>query len=715
MSAQRIRRPIAVLLSRFPLITETFILREVIELERQGQPVVLVPMMREKAKVVHEEARPWMQRALFTPFISLPILSAFLKACLRRPATIARLLFWITGGALFRPATLLKSVALLPKSALLAERLQEEGVTHIHAHFATHPTTMARIISELSGIPFSFTVHAHDIFVERTLLREKIRDARFIRSISHFNRGFLQSLYGTAVADKTEVVHVGIEPEKYAPQADKPRRLNAPLRVISIAALKPYKGVPYLVRACGLLISEGIDLRCDIIGLGPMRGAIRRAIVKEGLHGRVRLRGALPQHVVADEIRRSDLFVLPSIVAADGQMEGIPVALMEAMAAGKPVIATAISGIPELVEDQRSGFLVDPANPRQLADAMHRLLTDGELREKFAREGCEKVRREFDLRACVTLLLDAFDRYALTDARDDASIGAVASALPETCGLRRVAHGTDAIAFELCCVPGGEIVIKQHLSRPNESRPPEVRAADEWRLLQRISEHFRGDPQLGVPRPIRFDEAAATVTMSRAEGAPLSALIREARGDRNGHGYALRDAMGGAGAWLHRFQELERADGLDALASITDRALHDARAVGTPRSIRERIAVLREEVEERDAVAVSHHGDFWPGNIYANGRAVRVIDFEGYTLSLPSHDVTYFLLHVSLYLALRGHRLMDLVRESFFDSYGQTLDPSELELCRLATALQLAARDDRSQSPTERLARWRVVRKELSR
>ena len=206
-----VRRPIAVLVSRFPLITETFILREISELERQGQPVVLVSMIEEHPDVMHREAVPWHGRAIYTPFLSPAITAAFGRALARQWRVLLPLIGWLAATSLHRPVTLFKSLIVVPKCAYLASRLRNEGVSHLHAHFATHPTTMALIISKLTGIPFSFTVHAHDIFVDRTHLRRKVREALFVRSISRFNKLFLERLYPGEAHGKIEVVHVGIE------------------------------------------------------------------------------------------------------------------------------------------------------------------------------------------------------------------------------------------------------------------------------------------------------------------------------------------------------------------------------------------------------------------------------------------------------------------------------------------------------------------------
>jgi hypothetical protein len=223
-SAVRVRRPVAVLLSRFPLVTETFILREIEELERQGQPIVLAPLIREHPEVVHREAESWVDRAVFTPWMSPSIAAALFRQAARRPFRLLGTALRLVGGSAGSPSMLWRSLALFPKAVLLAERLGGAGVGHLHAHFATHPATAALIAGRLSGLGFSFTVHAHDLFVDRHLLAWKLREAAFVRVISRFNRDLIADLYPWA-ADKLVVVHVGVEcraarlPSRVAPTA----------------------------------------------------------------------------------------------------------------------------------------------------------------------------------------------------------------------------------------------------------------------------------------------------------------------------------------------------------------------------------------------------------------------------------------------------------------------------------------------------------------
>lgn len=397
-------------MSRFPTVTETFILREMIEMERQDQRVRVVPMIRENPKVIHDAARPWTDRALYTPWLSAAIVRANLRALVRRPLLYVSLLVRLVAGTMVRPGTLGRTLAVFPKSVYLAEELTREGIRHIHAHYATHPSTMALVIAALSPITFSFTVHAHDIQVDRTLLRWKLRETRFVRSISDFNKRFLEELYPREAKGKIIVVHVGIEPERYEERARSIKPADDPPRVLCVAAHKPYKGLPYLIEACRILHDEGVDLRCDIVGDGPMRPQLEAMIREKRLEGVVRLAGARPESEVAQMMAEARLFVLPSIIASDGQMEGIPVALMEALAAGRGVVTTAISGIPELVEDGVSGLLVAPEDAPALAAAMKRLLTNRVLAEEMGRRGQQKVRAEFTLRDCVRQLLARLDR-----------------------------------------------------------------------------------------------------------------------------------------------------------------------------------------------------------------------------------------------------------------------------------------------------------------
>src|SRR5207237_8393743 len=278
------RDAVAVLMSRFPAVTETFILREMIEMERQGQPVRLVPMLKDSPPVLHDAAKAWTDRALYTKFLTPRIALANLATLLREPVNYLTLLLRLIFGTMASPRIFIRTLALWPKSVFLARQLEREGIRHIHAHYATHPATMALVISKLSPITFSFTVHAHDIFVNRLLLRWKLRETRFVRSISDFNRRFLEELYPAEATGKIEVIHVGIYPETYVQTAAK---LGAPSlsetpQILCVAAHKPYKGLPVLIEACARLRDEGVVFQCNAIGHGPTHDELPATIPPRG-------------------------------------------------------------------------------------------------------------------------------------------------------------------------------------------------------------------------------------------------------------------------------------------------------------------------------------------------------------------------------------------------------------------------------------------------
>ena len=405
------RRTVAVFLSRFPSVTETFILREVTELERQGQSIRLVPMLEEAPPVLHEAARPWIARALYTWYVSPAILAANLRTFVRNPLRYLALLVRLIAGTLLSPSIFVRTIAVFPKSVFIARELEREGVRHIHAHFATHPTTMALIAAKLSRMTFSFTVHAHDIQLDHSLLRWKLRETRFVRSISEYNKRFLESRYPAETNGKIHVIHVGIEPAAYEENARNHPLANVDVpRILCVAAHRPYKGLPVLIDACRMLKDEGVRFECNVLGQGPMRDELERLVRDRGVGDVFHLLGPKPEHVVATMMGEATLFVLPSIIAPDGQMEGIPVALMEAMASGRAVVTTRISGIPELVEDGVNGRLVEPGDARALADAMKTLLADPAAAAAMGQRGQEKVGAGFTLDGCTRELLALLDR-----------------------------------------------------------------------------------------------------------------------------------------------------------------------------------------------------------------------------------------------------------------------------------------------------------------
>ena len=736
-----VRTAIAVLVTRFPVVDEAYILREIVELERQGQPVVLVPLLRGRGKVVHEEAKPWMKRALYMPLISPKIVMSNLRAMVQHPARYFKVLLLLFYGTMIRPRTLIRTLALFPKSVHLARVLPKRGIRHMHSHFSTHATTMAYIIARFSDITYSFTIHGPDVFVHRLLLLEKISRATAVRTISAFNKAFLCGLYPSIPEEKIQVVHAGVNPDVYETASSEAEPATRRPKILSVGAVTPSRGFVFLIEACLMLKRAGIDVEATIVGTGERLRFLRHWVKYLGLADDIHLPGPLPQHDVAKLMGEMDVFVLPSVIANDGQMDGIPITLMEAMAAGKPVIASAMSGIPELIDDRVSGLLIDATHTQRIANAIRYLLSNPAVRHKMGRAGQRRIREEFDIRRTVASLIE------FLDAREQ-EVPPVADRLlsitweplkPAAFGVRQVHERRDSYVAEVAISDGSakrEVVVKQQRARPAESRKATDRARIEFQALTMLRERMRDDMTetgravaYSVPKVLAFDEDSAALILESARGRSLEAIIREGRnrGPQNVHYIALQRA----GIWLAKLQSFTRTeddDGRHLLTAIVVLALRDLElAVFGDRELRpyradiaDKLRALESRVADKKFRVVARHGDYWPGNIYIDDNRVEVIDFEGFREGLPQEDVAQFLIHLDMYFAYPLlSNMRRRLRTAFLDSYaafGGELDDDALQLFTITTALQSLARVRR---PTQGVLRnyWRrrVLRKVIRR
>jgi glycosyltransferase involved in cell wall biosynthesis len=378
------------------------VLYEMLALQQQGVAVEVFPLINERASVMHPEAKPFVERARYQPVLSGAILKSQWRFMRANPKVYFGLWWEVLRGTFGSTNYLVGGLGILPKAVRFAHEMKQLGVTHIHAHFANHPAVAALAVHRLTGIPFSFTVHAHDLYVDQHMLERKVRSAAFVVAISEYNKEFIIRHCGEDVRDKIVVVHCGVDTRLFQPRQKEPG--SGPFTIVCVGSLEEKKGQTYLVEACRLLKARGLDFVCHLIGEGQTRAALDRQIQQAGLAGLVRLEGGKPREEVARMLREADAVALPSIVTKSGKMEGIPVALMEPLACEVPVVSTRISGIPELVEDGVTGLLVPPQDALALADALERLARDPELGRRMGRAGREKVLREFDLADSTTKL-----------------------------------------------------------------------------------------------------------------------------------------------------------------------------------------------------------------------------------------------------------------------------------------------------------------------
>jgi colanic acid/amylovoran biosynthesis glycosyltransferase len=403
-----VTKQVAYVTSAFPYLPETFILREICELEARGWDLTVFALKPPPIPGTHANARRWAPRTLLFAPLGAASLRATLWYLLRSPRMLLGLwlkaLWWNRGSLNF----LVRVPAILLQAAAMARVMQRRGIRHIHAHFASHPALAALAAATLAGTSYSVTVHAHDIFMRHTGLRPKMLQATFLACISDFNRQYLRQLIPDLRPESLLLVRCGVDPKRFRP-ADASGSPRSPFRLVCVASLQEYKGVQVLVEALARLARDGVAFECLLICTGPLRPSLEARVRELGLVDRVSFLGAQPEERVAELVRGAAVFVAPSVLTNSGQMDGIPVALMEAMASGVPVVASRLSGIPELVIDGVTGVLVPPGDVGALAAAIQRLAREPAMAQQLAEQGRQHVLREFNLEANTALLASLFE------------------------------------------------------------------------------------------------------------------------------------------------------------------------------------------------------------------------------------------------------------------------------------------------------------------
>jgi colanic acid/amylovoran biosynthesis glycosyltransferase len=413
---------VAYIMSRFPKLTETFVLFEMMAVEALGAEVEVFPLLRTREKAVHAEAAPFVARAHFHRFLSIAVLRANLRLLCRRPAACLGV-WWEALSATWRSWNFfVGAIVFLPKAIVFASEMERLGIDHIHAHFANHPALAALVVHRLTGIPFSFTAHAHDIHVDRTMLAAKVESAAFVATIADFNKELIVGACGGRFRDKVHVIHCGVDPQAFARQGEAHERLQ----IACVASLEPVKGHRYLVEACRRLRDRGVAFTCQIVGDGTLRRAVAQQVAANSLRDCVTMCGPRTRAEVAQILGASDVAVLASAPLTNGKQEGIPVILMEAMAAGLPVVATKTGGIAELVEPDVSGLLVEPGDAAGLADAIETLARDGARRAAMGQQGRRRIMRDFNQHRSAAQLVNLFkvSRLVSDSQSADASLAA---------------------------------------------------------------------------------------------------------------------------------------------------------------------------------------------------------------------------------------------------------------------------------------------------
>lgn len=385
---------VAYMTGQYPRATDTFIQREVAALRGRG---VFVQTFSIRKPDVKENVGPEQQAEGARTHYVLPARTAALlkghaRLLLAKPG---RYLAALKTALTVRPPglkALVWQAAYFVEAAVVADRMAALDLSHLHNHFSNSSCSVAMLAAQLGGFTFSFTMHGPAEFYEPKYWRidEKIRRALFVACISNFCRSQAMVFAPQECWEKLHIVHCGVDPADFKSNGADERSAEAQ-RLLFVGRLAAVKGLPILLDAVARLTLGWPAIKLTVAGDGPDREKLKAQSQRLGIEANVEFSGYQSQQQVRELLGRSDVFVMASFA------EGVPVVLMEAMAARVPVVATRIAGIPELVEDGVSGLLVPPGDPAALAEKIDRLLRDRNLRSDFGRAGSEKVSRDFNL------------------------------------------------------------------------------------------------------------------------------------------------------------------------------------------------------------------------------------------------------------------------------------------------------------------------------
>jgi colanic acid/amylovoran biosynthesis glycosyltransferase len=385
----------AYLFERFPSFGQTFCYREVAELTRQGVNSPIFAIRNPKCEPPQDWDQRIVERVHYLPGEE-QLLREVRQASKKGKLTeeiISALDEWGRRTDFLR----------LYQAVYVGLRMQEIGIRHVHAHFAGMAARTAFWIGKFFPITFSFTAHANDIFAPRDFevsLDKLVDAARVIVTETDYAEKFLREHF-PGRGDRIHRIYNGLDLAPFV-HADFS---SIPPLIVALGRFIAKKGFADLIRACRLLVERGKSFRCEIIGEGPLEEELREQIAQLDLQGCVELPGAKPQHEIREYLAAASAFVLPSVIDADGGMDNLPTVIMEAMAAGLPVISTAIGGIPEMVIQNETGFLVPPGDVAALAGAIERLFDEIGLARRLGERGFQRAKELFSIEKNVRSLL----------------------------------------------------------------------------------------------------------------------------------------------------------------------------------------------------------------------------------------------------------------------------------------------------------------------
>lgn len=393
------------IIGTYPGLTTTFIDREIRSLRKRGVNLLVVSIRKPWGPISAEQMDLQRDVKYLLPISLLTLIWGHLRSVLLQPVVY----FGTLGYLITRPHPTLKSrfmtILHFGEGVYAAHLVRHRSWDQIHAHFVDRAATVALTVGRMLDLPYSLTAHAGDIYVDPVLLPEKLSEAKFVVTCTGYNKTYLTQFGEGLFNHKLKRIYHGLELSSYQRKISPPRDKRI---ILSVGQLKERKGYSYLLQACRTLVDQGFDFECHIVGEGHLRKSLESHITQLSLEDIVKLCGSLPHQEVIEKYQQASIFVLPAILGANGDRDGVPNVILEAMAMELPVVSTQHSGIPEAVQDCISGLLVPPADEIALAQALEKLLNDSDLRNNFGRSGRKTVMAQFNVEQNVKQLLEEF-------------------------------------------------------------------------------------------------------------------------------------------------------------------------------------------------------------------------------------------------------------------------------------------------------------------
>lgn len=401
------------ILKGYPRISETFISNEILLLESRGFKIHLISMRKPRESFSHKSVKEIKAKVDYLPCTIggnfLHLAKAAFKAARLHPKGFRDALK-LTGRRLLRSRKTATIKHFLQACYIVSEILPDSGISHLHAHFAHSPTSVTMFASRISGLPFSFTGHAKDIWTQNPVqLAEKLGQAKFAVTCTKSNATYLASLNQNCTP---HCVYHGIDLSLFSPNGRLPES-KSPYRILTVARLTGKKGLPTVFKALRLLREDGIKFSYCLIGDGDMRDELLTLLEEQNIDDITQWLGTQPHEEVVRQFEQADAFVLGCQIMENGDRDGIPNVMVESMAMNVPVVSTKVSGIPELVDNYFSGLLVAPNDPQAMADALKKTLTDQEYRKTVIPRAHAKVHAEFNNKALIMDLADVYEQHGL--------------------------------------------------------------------------------------------------------------------------------------------------------------------------------------------------------------------------------------------------------------------------------------------------------------